>query len=415
MKAPLAVTIRGIAAGGAGIADLPDGRVVFVPRTAPGDRVSIQVERTKPRWALGSLRAVLEPGSERRDPLCALYDTCGGCQLQHLAYERQLAWKARFVRDALARIGGLASIEEPEVVASPRQTAYRNRVTFTLRRLAGGRVVAGFHALGRPAHVVDVKDECILPGPALAAAWTSLRSSWGEGARRLPAGGRLRLTLREGKAGVVLVVEGGAGGWTAAALLEAVPAIVSIWHRPGDEGTPRLVAGAREEGAPAFAQVNPQAAALLVEHVLEVAGRARRVVDAYAGAGEYGRRLAERGCAVTAIELERVACAAARDRAPPGYTILEGRVEDRLASLLPAELLIVNPPRSGLGPDVVDVLAEHPPDRVVYVSCDPATLARDVGALASLYAPGSLRCFDLFPQTAHVETVLVLERKRGEG
>ena len=97
------VTIRAIAAGGSGLGDLPDGRVVFVPRTAPGDRVRIRIEKSKPRWAVGSLRRIVEPGPDRQDALCTLYGECGGCQLQHLLYEKQLEWKGRVVADALSR------------------------------------------------------------------------------------------------------------------------------------------------------------------------------------------------------------------------------------------------------------------------------------------------------------------------
>ncbi|MEQ1857297.1 MAG: TRAM domain-containing protein [Longimicrobiales bacterium] len=406
------VTVRGIAAGGSGIADLPDGRVVFVPRTAPGDRVSIQVERSKPRWAIASLCAVLEKGAERRDALCALYDSCGGCQLQHLPYAKQLEWKARFVQDALARIGGLGPLDALEVVPSPLEIEYRNRVTFTLRRLQGGRVVAGFHALGRPAHVIDVRAECVLPRAELVRAWRTLRSAWGQAARLLPDGGRLRLTLRESAAGVTLLVEGGVAGWSGVPLAEAVPALVAVWHRPGDErGAPRLVAGAEDGGSTAFTQVNSEAAALLVDHVLDRAGSPARIVDAYSGAGRYARPLAERGSQVTGIELDPVACADARRGAPTGLVVLEGRVEDLLEDALPCDLLIANPPRAGLDPETLRVLGAHPPERLIYVSCDPATLARDVSELSQVYAPESVRCFDLFPQTAHVETVLVLARK----
>jgi 23S rRNA (uracil1939-C5)-methyltransferase len=417
--APLvSVTVRGIAAGGSGVADLPDGRVVFVPRTAPGDRVDIRVEKSKPRWAVGSLHAVLQPGPERREALCALYDTCGGCQLQHLPYATQLAWKARFVRDALARIGGVTTLgvlDDLEVVPSPREVEYRNRITFTLRRLSGGKVVAGFHALGRPAHVVDVTSECVLPRPELAGVWRALRKAWGEGAALLPEGGRLRLTLREEDSGAVsLLVEGGRPGWNGEPLARAMPTLSAIRHGTSeDEGAAPLVAGSAEDGTTAFAQVNPEAAALLVEHVLALVGEPASVVDAYCGTGVYARPLAERGAAVTGIELDPAACADARRGAPAGLVVLEGRVEDVLEDALPAELLIANPPRSGLDPEVTRIVAARVPRTVIYVSCDPATLARDVEALSAVYECAAVRCFDLFPQTAHVETVLLLRAKGG--
>ncbi|HUG38613.1 MAG TPA: TRAM domain-containing protein, partial [Candidatus Limnocylindrales bacterium] len=257
MDAPVSVTVRGIAAGGAGVADLPDGRVVFVPRTAPGDRARIHVRKSRPRWAEGSLLELVEPASERRAPLCVLYHRCGGCQLQHLPYGQQLAWKGQVVADALQRIGRLDGIEPPEVVGSPRESGYRSRVTFTLRRLRGGRVVAGFHGLDRPAHVVDVVGECVLPRPELVEAWRARRRAWGEGAALLPSAGRLRLTLRAEDDGVALVVEGGRPGWRAEELRAAVPALAAIWHVAGEAaGAPELVAGTGSgSGAPAFTQV----------------------------------------------------------------------------------------------------------------------------------------------------------------
>lgn len=409
MEPLIGVTVRGIAAGGAGVADLPDGRVVFVPRTAPGDRASIRLVKSRPRWAEGSLEHLEEASSERRSPLCALYAKCGGCQLQHLPYERQLHWKGRIVADALTRIGHLTEVESPEVVPSPCETEYRNRVSYTLRRLRGGLVVAGFHALGRPAHVVDVREECVLPRPALQEAWKALRGGWGQGARLLPASGRLRLTLRETSEGVALIVDGGEDSWSAAELAAAVPVLSAIWHRSGaSTSEPRLLEGVFDEGGPAFVQVNSEVAAMMRDHVVAVAGTGTRAVDAYCGVGGYGHALAEKGWSVTGIERDPGACAAAERDAPEGFSILQGTVESLLAEAMPADLLIVNPPRTGLDPDAIRVISSAGAQRVVYVSCDPATLARDVASLADPYAPGPVRCFDLFPQTAHVETVLVL-------
>jgi 23S rRNA (uracil1939-C5)-methyltransferase len=405
------VTVRGIAAGGAGVADLPDGRVVFVPRTAPGDRASVQIERSKPRWAIASLCELIEPSRERRQPPCVLYHVCGGCQLQHLPYARQIEWKARVVADALIRIGRLDLPEPPPIVGSPRETHYRQRITFALRRLAGGRVVAGFHALDRPGRIVDVHNECLLPQASLLDAWRRLRSTWGHGAALLARGDRLRLTLRDDPGGTVLVVEGGHSGWSAEPLLSAA-GLAAVWHRPGEHaGAPRLVAGTGDAGSPAFMQVNVELARPMVEHVLELAGEPGTAVDAYAGAGEYATRLTEQGWKATAIELDPAACAAARRASRDRFAVLEGRVEDRLPEVLPTDLLIVNPPRAGLDTRVVQLVSEHPPRRIVYVSCDPATLARDVAALGSAYRATSVRCFDLFPQTAHVETVLALVRE----
>lgn len=415
------VHVRALASSGAGVADLPDGRVAFVHLTAPGDEADVRIEKQKKRWATASLQHLRTPGEGRVDPPCPLFGTCGGCTLQHLAYTHQTTWKGRFVADALTRIGDVET-EPPQVTPSPEPYHYRNRITITLRRLRGGRLVAGFHALDRPGHVVDMTNECLLPETPIMDVWRRLRAHWGGGARRLPEGGRLRLTLAmeldgaepgDGARGVSLLVEGGASGWRAGDLFEQVPGLTGVWHLADDADEPVLVDGQGTTSPGSFRQVNDHAADLLRAHVVERAGTPDRVVDAYCGSGAYGRLLAATGSRVTGIESEPHACARARTDAPEGFEVVEARVEDALEGALPADLVIVNPPRTGLDEGVADVLARHRPERIIYVSCDPATLARDVARLRPGYAVAGLRSFDLFPQTAHVETVAVLHATEG--
>ncbi|HET9982660.1 MAG TPA: TRAM domain-containing protein [Longimicrobiales bacterium] len=416
------VQIGGIAAGGAGVGRLPDGRAVFVQRTAPGEDVEVRVVEEKRRWARAELVRVLSPAPDRRAAPCPYYARCGGCTLEHLAYPAQLRAKAGIVADALRRIGGIP-VEPPEVVASPRELRYRNRVSFTLLRLGRGRVVAGFHEIDHPERVVDIGAACLLPEEPIAETWGRLREAWGPGAERLPAGRRLRLTLRGSTAGeVALVVEGGDSAGRPEELLAAVPGLSAIWHLRPDRELVRLAGRAsledewREEdvdvSGAVFLQVNRAAAELLDEHVARTAGdvAGRRVVDAYCGVGLHARRLARGGAAVVGIELDRAAVEEARRTAPPGATFVAGRVEEELPRALPAELVILNPPRGGLDPAVPVALAADPPARLIYVSCDPATLARDLARLAGSFGVESVRCFDLFPQTAHVETVVALRR-----
>ena len=409
------VVVRSIALGGAGVADLPDGRVVFVPRTAPGDRARIRVEKSKPRWAAGSLAHLIDPSPVRCPPQCDLYGVCGGCHLQHVPYAEQLRWKGRAIADVLTRIGGFERSTPPEVVASPKTSGYRNRVSFTLRRLRGGRVVAGFHGLDRPAHVVDVRGECVLPGPELVERWLELRDGWGSGARLLPSGGRLRLTLRSSQQGVDLLVEGGASPWDPSELAAAVPRLRRLHHRPDGSAGP-LPTSASEDPADGghFVQVNDEAATLLQSHVVEVAGSGERAVDAYCGSGAFGRALVERGWTVVGIERDASAVEAVAADPPPGLTVRRGKVEEHLPELLPVDLVVLNPPRSGVNARVTEHLLGEPPQRIVYVSCDPSTLARDLRLLKPAFELSGLKAFDLFPQTAHVETVAELTR-RGTG
>jgi len=341
--------------------------------------------------------------------------------LQHVEYAQQLHWKGDIVGAALRRISHM-DVEPPEVVPSPRERGYRSRVTFTLIRLQGGRVVAGFHRLGVPHRIVDVEDGCILPEPAVASAWTGLRRAWGEGARRLPAGRKLRLTLRAVDEGVILVVEGGRGPGRPDILLREVEGLVAVWaDRP--KGGGKLLAGLThvhdtrfgetvETGPTAFLQVNREGGEALHRWVVEQGGvkTGEKVVDAYCGVGMYGRDLARRGADVLGIERDAEAAKAAARDAPESFTVWTDAVEDRIAAALPADLVVLNPPRSGVEARVTDVLQATGPLRLIYVSCDPATLARDIGRLASSYEVVDVRAFDLFPQTAHVEVVVVLKR-----
>jgi 23S rRNA (uracil1939-C5)-methyltransferase len=203
-------------------------------------------------------------------------------------------------------------------------------------------------------------------------------------------------------------------------MLAAAPAITSIWHRPKGEVEPVLLAGAQSitenwlgedvllSGA-MFLQVNREAAALLERFVLERAGAVsdQAIIDAYCGIGTRARALAARGATVTGIELDAQAVREAR-RLGGGPAYIEGRVEDALSSALPADLVLLNPPRAGVAGDVVSALLEKPPARILYVSCDPATLARDIARLSARFQIRDLQAFDLFPQTSHVETVAEL-------
>jgi 23S rRNA (uracil1939-C5)-methyltransferase len=413
------VSVHGIGTGGVGVGALDDGKVVFLPRTAPGDQVRIRIVKEKTRWAQGEVLELLEEGPGRRKAPCTRYDSCDGCSLQHLDYDKQLHWKGSLVGEALRRIGGL-EIPDPEVVPSPAEFNYRNKVTFTLRRLPGGKIIAGFREFGSRGRVLDLGKECLLPVEPLVETWESLRNGWGPNADLLPAGRELRLTLREGVSGVGLLIKGGQGAGKPDDLLVGVSGLSSIWreekggavrHMAGETALTVRVAGeTREMGGGVFVQVNEHAGAALQAHVLSEAGEldGKRVIDAYCGFGSWGRAMAAKGADVVGIDIIPLGDLDDEGENTGRFSMVTGRVEKELGQLLPANLVVLNPPRGGLDPAIPPLLNEQVADAILYVSCDPATLARDLGRLSSSYSIEGIRAFDLFPQTGHVETVVSL-------
>lgn len=397
--------ITGIAAGGDGVGRT-DGMVVFVPRTAPGDTALVSLIRSK-RFARGRLVSLETPSPDRVDPPCPHYtlDDCGGCQLQHLSYEAQLRAKGTIIGDAIRRIGR-RDLGEVAVESSDTAWRYRRKLTLHLRH-DGHEWIAGLHPYDDPAAVFDLRD-CLITDERVVAVWVALRTAFDH----LPSARGLRVAVRMLRGGAAVVVEGGAAWPGASALFDAVPSILELWWKP-DHGRMRRLATRTDEGqaGASFAQVNARVAARLQAHVLERvrAYEPRRVIDAYAGAGGTAVPLAVDGVTVIAIELDAEAVARFGDRLRKPSRAIVGRVEDHLRQELPADVVLVNPPRAGLDSRVADALQNvgRPPRAVMYVSCDPATLARDLARMPR-FRLAAVRAFDMFPQTAHVETVCEL-------
>jgi 23S rRNA (uracil1939-C5)-methyltransferase len=406
------VRVGSIAAGGDGVAK-HDGLAVFIPRTAPGDLADISLER-RGRFARGRLIAVAERSPDRVDPPCVHYtrDRCGGCQLQHLTYEAQLTAKATIVRDAMQRIGKRPVVAVP-IEPSPSPWRYRTKLTLALR-WTGTEWIAGLHQFDDPDRVFRLED-CPITDERVVAIWRQLLAA----SSLLPRARQLRAAVRLTHDGASLVVEGG-GSWSdAGALADRVSTLTSVWWEPVG-GHRRLVVDRRSAGDVAksgekppdasFTQVNSEAATMLHGRVMAVAmaHAPATAVDAYAGAGATAVALANRGVVVAAIELDAAAGRWMAAQLPHGSRAIVGRVEDAIDAVLPADVVLLNPPRTGVDERVTAALGRgKPPRAVVYVSCNPATLARDVQRLPR-YRIASLASFDMFPQTAHVETVCEL-------
>jgi 23S rRNA (uracil1939-C5)-methyltransferase len=342
------------------------------------------------------------------DPPCPHYtdDRCGGCQLQHLAYGAQLEAKRTIIGDSLRRIGR-RDVADPDVEASDLPWRYRRKLTLHLRRTRDGWI-AGLHPYDDPVAVFDLAD-CPITDERVLAVWGELRSAFDA----LPAERSLRVAVRLLDDGAAATVEGGHLWRSADSFFAAAPSLSELWWRPEGSTLRRVAARTIESRAgAAFVQINARVAARIQDELLRRvrAHAPQRVVDAYAGSGATAIPLAADGRTVVAIELDRPAVERMRPHLADPSSAIAGRVEDHLERQLPADVVILNPPRAGVDERVTAALERHREkvQALFYVSCDPATLARDLSRLPG-YRLIAVRGYDMFPQTAHVETLCELE------
>jgi tRNA/tmRNA/rRNA uracil-C5-methylase (TrmA/RlmC/RlmD family) len=380
----LELTVERLATGGDGVGRAPDGRVTFIPFSAPGDRLRVRTTEARRRYLRASVIEMIAPGPSRVEPLCPVFGSCGGCSWQHLGYSAQLEAKSGILRDALTRIGKLASVpEQIEMRGSPLAYGCRSRARVVVEE--GG---VGFRR--RRSRDVCVTAHCPVLVPALDAAL--------EGLGRDPQASRGEWELAAGDDGEVSLLT--PDGRPLGAKRTRI--------RLGDD-TVAISAGV-------FSQANSALRVDLAGAVHEAAGEGELALELYAGAGFLTLGLARRFRRVVAIESHRRAVrdlrenlrAARIDSAEVRGEPVEDALGDAPLQDLRPEVVVLDPPRSGLPRGVAFGPATR---RVVYLSCDPATLARD---LASLEEQGfclvRVTGFDLFPQTPHVEALAVAER-----
>jgi len=400
------------------------GFVLFVRGAVPGERVEVRIRERRRTHAFADTIRAYGPADDRRVPVCPIAGTCGGCPWQHMAYAAQLHAKREIVAEQLRRIGGIDTEVAP-VLPSPRVFGYRHRIKL---RVENGRV--GFYAGG--SHDLIEVAQCALAesdvGVAIAAA-ARLARSLSSNLRRIEIVARDRA-----RSGVILAGEVQAGWRPADAAvceqwLAENPACAGLilrgrgWsHRWGE--TAVLVEAEEDlvvrQAAPGFSQVNPAANRILVATVLQVVGPVDglSVLDAFAGAGNFSAALARRGARVHAIEQSQSACRdAVRNSAALGddWHVEQGRVEKVLQRMSAEgrsfDSVLLDPPRNGAAASVPALVRLAPPV-IVYVSCDPATLARDLETLSADYRVAMVQPLDMFPHTYHVETVVRCERRR---
>lgn len=353
--------ITALAFGGDGVGRI-DGQVIFVPFTIPGERVRVRIVSSKKGILRGKLLGVVEGSPNRVTPHCRLFGQCGGCQYQHIAYPAQVALKTRQVTDCLERIAKIPNPPVTPCVPSPSEYGYRNKITVHTRH-----GITGF---------TDVTGAKIIPVSHCPIASDAVNDQLHTFLRRRPPEGDHVLR-----------------------------------HLPGESG---------ELSLRAFHQTNTPALPLLLELTAScLPEKGDVLIDAYCGAGFFSFAFASRFQKVVGIEREPRAIAAAKSKqAEQNAENMEfhcGSVDDSLGKWLEefssrGITLLLDPPRTGCETVVIETIRQFAPAQIVYVSCDPATLARDIARLQPLYSLDEVLPLDMFPQTAHVECVARLSK-----
>jgi 23S rRNA (uracil1939-C5)-methyltransferase len=404
----LDITLTGMAYGGDAFGRDANGRMIFVPFAIPGERIQTEIVETHKRWARARLVKVLKASPERVAPRCRHFTDCGGCHYQHMPYQIQLKSKAEIVRSQLERLGGFEDPPVETIIASQSPWNTRNHLKFSLT--PDGRL--GFNAPGSN-RVVPI-DECHLPEPNLASLWPRLDLETIQGLKRI--------TLRTGIEGERMLILHGDDDPDVNVTTD-LPASV-VWLSPrgmtvlAGEGflTIDVLDRAFKVSANSFFQVHTALAGEVVQHVLEALRfqPGETILDLYAGVGLFSAFLAQKGVRVVAVEESPVACADFENNLAEfdHVELYEAPVEVALPAIhTHPSAVIVDPPRVGLSLDAIKQLINLSSPLLVYVSCDPATLARDGQRLVKAgYQLERCTPIDMFPQTYHIETLSIWRR-----
>ncbi len=410
MTSTFDVRINTPAYGGNGVGRLPDGRVVFVPYAIPGELVKLRLVEEKPRYATAALVEVLEPSPERVTPRCPHFSICGGCHYQHLQYPSQVKAKSDILREQLERIGGIRELPEVEMYASPEPWYYRNTIQFHITPEGN----LGFQkARSNQPFAIH---ECHLPKEAINRIWPQIEVE--------PIPSLERVSLRVGlDEEMMLILESSDPQAMEFSIEDLAVSIVQVAGygsailAGSDYITMEVLGRQFKVSADSFFQVNQPQTEEMVTHIIDHLPIAddMTVVDAYCGVGLFSAFLAPRVKRLVGIEVSVSACEDFSTNLDEfeQVELYEASVEDVLRSVVfNADMIILDPPRAGLGAKTVEGIFAQGAAHLAYISCDPATLARDGRQLAAGgYTLSSLALFDMFPQTYHIESISLWEKK----
>jgi len=437
------LTIHDIGNNGEGVGSY-EGCTVFVEGALPGEEVEVSVFQCKKNYARAKLLSILTPSPDRVKPACPLFEQCGGCQIMHLSYDKQLEIKQKKVREALHRIGKITNVDVPPCLPSPLPFAYRNKIQLPVR-LKNEEITLGLYA--RSSHDLIEIDHCLIHCELGEEVYNSVRQIIKNSKLTIydpiTAKGELRHVLIKSaiytrEVLVILVTNGEASR----ELIEIAKKIQNeclqvkgivqninirrdnvilgkkYYTLTGQNFVHEKVCGLVFKISPAsFFQVNTQQAECLYAKALELAHLqgSEVVLDAYCGVGTLSLIFARCAKEVIGVECLNEAIKDAEDNAKmngiENVSFVCANVEDFVKKQTAVDLLLLNPPRQGCDPSFLEKIGKLQPKTIIYISCDPATLARDLVILYShKYTITTIQPYDMFPQTAHVESVVKLER-----
>jgi len=407
MDKPVEIVLTALSYGGEAIGRY-NGQAIFVPFALPGEVVRAQIVEEHKNFARGRLVEVIKASQERITPRCLHFGECGGCHYQHLPYAAQLKLKTDILRDQLTRIGKIQDPPVKTIVAGSQEWNYRNNVQFHLDQSG----VLGFVASGRPEELIEI-NECFLPEAGINALWPTLEFESDSPIERV--------SLRTGaNDDMLLVLE---SDETTLPEMES-EAGISIVHLTENDsvvmaGDGYLVIRVLERlfkvSAASFFQVNTGMAEKMVAHLLDILpwSASTTLLDVYCGVGLFSAFFAPKVARIVGLESAASACEdfIANLDEFDNVELYEGLAQDILPAIkVAADVAIIDPPRAGLDRAALDALLKIKPKTIAYVSCDPATLARDAARiLAGGYRYLQVTRFDLFPQTYHIESISIFE------
>ena len=408
----ITLTIEKLVHGGAGLAK-HEGKACFIDGVLPGETVRAQITGERSQYFNARLHDILEPSPARIQPACPVAGLCGGCQWQHIAYASQLSCKQAIVGDCLKRIAKLHHIEPLFPVASPLETRYRSRAAFKIS--GGGSPAIGFFQ--KQTHSVVEAQDCLLLEQELIEALQVCRELLKKDPRIAADYTGLELLALASSPLVLGLWHGRTPNIKMKFALQTATGMVENQYPPVSETVAGLEFLRDTEN---FYQVNRLQNQAMIEKVLEfltpVAGGA--VLDLFCGCGNFSLFLAKNNARVTGIDSNKACILEARNNARmngiAGARFLTGTIEKLTAGDLAARYdgVLINPPRTGCEARTLQMVVATMPSIIVYVSCNPSTLARDLRLLLDTgYAVDEIQPFDMFPQTFHIETIVKLSRQ----